>query len=176
MSVMQGQPNNMIEIEEKKKRRKRKRFRLKDKGSLGKSSSTSEGDKPGVSGPQTGASDNRDIFNSCIRVKGMGCMMVQGKIEGNLLNWKVDTGARSTFITKDTFEIMVDKPVLQPVENTYVTANGQKLECLGKASMTLTFGENTFEHEVIVGGVGSNLLGEILYPYIDVSGIMMKIV
>jgi len=87
-------------------------------------------------------------------------MIVQGSVDGALLNWKIDTGAKSTFITGETFEMIVEKPFLQPVENSYVAANGQKLEYLGKASMTRRFGELTFEHEVIVGGVNSTLLGE----------------
>ncbi|VDI26370.1 Hypothetical predicted protein [Mytilus galloprovincialis] len=87
-------------------------------------------------------------------------MMVQGRVGGVLANWKIDTGAKSTFLTKETYELVVDKPVLQPVDINYVTANGQRLECLGKASMTLIFGDKSFKHEIIVGGVNSNLIGE----------------
>jgi predicted aspartyl protease len=53
--------------------------------------------------------------------------MVQGRIEGVLADWKIDTGAKSTFITKEAFDLIVDKPVFRPVVNTYVTANGQIL-------------------------------------------------
>lgn len=56
--------------------------------------------------------------------------------------------------------MMVDKPVLQPVLNYYVTANGQQLECLGKATMSIAFEDISFEHEVIVWRVKSNLIGE----------------
>ena len=55
---------------------------------------------------------------------------------------------------------MIDKPVLQPVETCYVTASGQKLNCLGKALMTLIFRDQAFEHEVIEDGVDNNLIGE----------------
>lgn len=78
-------------------------------------------------------------------------MIVQGKIEGVLAYFKIDTGAKSTFITKDTYEKMVDKPVLRPVSNTYVAANGQKLECLGKAIMNVMFADKVFEHELLWG-------------------------
>ncbi|CAC5408222.1 unnamed protein product [Mytilus coruscus] len=104
--------------------------------------------------------ENLERVTAQARVKSTGCMMVQGRIEGVLANWTVDTGAKSTFLTKETFERVVDKPVLQPVNINYVMANGQRLDCLGKASMTLIFGEKKFEHEIIVGGVNSNLIGE----------------
>jgi hypothetical protein len=59
-----------------------------------------------------------------------------------------------------TFDLIVDKPVLRPVVNNYVTANGQRLQCIGQASMTVMFAEHVFEHDIIVGGVKCNLIGE----------------
>ncbi|CAC5379235.1 unnamed protein product [Mytilus coruscus] len=87
-------------------------------------------------------------------------MVVLGQIEGVPVEWKIDTGARSTFITKETYNMLVDKPVLAPMDSSYVTANGDRLECFGRALMHITFGECVFEHEVNVGGVRNNLIGE----------------
>ena len=54
----------------------------------------------------------------------------------------------------------MDKPVFRSVANTYITANGQRLQCIGQASMTVMFAEHVFEHDIIVGGVKCNLIGE----------------
>jgi hypothetical protein len=116
---------------------------------------------PEKTGPSFGASGNLERkITSQARVKSTGCMMVQGRIEGVLADWKMDTGAKRSFITKETFDLIVDKPVLRPVVNNYVTANGQRLQCIGQASMTVMFAEHVFEHDIIVGGVKCNLIGE----------------
>ena len=94
------------------------------------------------------------------KVKSLAGMVVQGQIEGVSINWKVDTGAKSTFITKQTFDLMPDKPVLKEMDSSYVTASGQKLKCYGQAEMNIAFGDNIFPHEVVVGVVRHNLIGE----------------
>ena len=137
-----------------RKRRKRKRKKLREGNSILNSSSSNTSRK---AGPCFGASGNLERkITSQARVKSTGCMMVQGRIEEVLADWKIDTGAKSSFITKETFDLIVDKPVLRPVVNNYVTANGQRLQCIGQASVT----ENVFEHDIIVGGVKCNLIGE----------------
>lgn len=95
-----------------------------------------------------------------VKVKGLASMVVVGQIEGTTVEWKIDTGAKSTFITNETFDLILDKPVLEPMDSTYIVANGQKLKCLGKAVMSITLGGNVFEQEVVVGGVRNNLIGE----------------
>ncbi|VDI10968.1 Hypothetical predicted protein [Mytilus galloprovincialis] len=140
--------------------RKRKRKRLKEGKNILDSSSSDGCNATRNRGPCLGAPDRLERVTALARVKSTGCMMVQGRVVGVLANWKIDTGAKSTFLTKETYELVVDKPVLQPVDINYVTANGQRLECLGKASMTLIFGDKSFKHEIIVGGVNSNLIGE----------------
>jgi hypothetical protein len=87
-------------------------------------------------------------------------MVIQGQVEGTPVNWKIATGARSTFITSETFDLIIDKPILRPVDSNYIAANGQKVKCLGKAVMSLKFGNTVFEHEVTVGGFRNNLIGE----------------
>lgn len=87
-------------------------------------------------------------------------MIVRGLIEGTSVEWKIDTGSRSTFITKDTFDNIIDKPRLEPVGGSYVTASGQKVKCYGRAIMRMTFGDHVFEQDVVVGGVRNNLIGE----------------
>lgn len=93
-------------------------------------------------------------------VASISTMVVLGQIEGVPVEWKIDTGARSTFITKGTYNMLVDKPVLAPMDSCYVTANGDRLECFGRALMHITFWECVFEHEANVGGVRNNLIGE----------------
>ncbi|VDI68959.1 Hypothetical predicted protein [Mytilus galloprovincialis] len=95
-----------------------------------------------------------------VNVASISTMVVLGQIEGVPVEWKIDTGARSTFITKGTYNMLVDKPVLAPMDSSYVTANGDRLECFGRALMHITFWECVFEHEVNVGGVRNNLIGE----------------
>ena len=68
--------------------------------------------------------------------------------------------AWSTFITSETFDLIIDKPILTPVDSNYIAANGQKVKCLGKAVMSLTVGNTVFGHEVTVGRVRNNLIGE----------------
>lgn len=161
MSVFPQRPNEMIETDlQKKKRRKRKRQKLRENKSLISSSCSSDGRAPDVLGPNFGTLAYQERTTSHTKVQSTGCMTIPGSVEGVLVNFKIDTGAKSTFITTETYEAMVDKPVLQPVLNCYVTANGQKLECLGKATMSIVFENSSFEQEVIVGGVKSNLIGE----------------
>jgi hypothetical protein len=50
--------------------------------------------------------------------------------------------------------------LLRPVDSNYIAANGQKVKCLGKAVMSLTVGNTVFGHEVTVGRVRNNLIGE----------------
>lgn len=95
-----------------------------------------------------------------VKVESVSSMVVRGHIEGVPVEWKIDTGAKSTFITKQTYEMLLDRPVLAPMDSNYVTASGDKLECLGRALMHITFGDRVFEHEVNVGGVRNNLIGE----------------
>lgn len=162
MSVTRERPNGNGGFNGKRKRRKQKRRRLKEGKPLLNSSSSSSSDNntSGTLGPKIGASDNPAVVASDVRVKGVGCMLIRGQIEGALVIWKIDTGAKSTFISKNTYDMMVDKPALHPVGGNYVAANGQKLDCLGKAKMILTFHNQVFEHEVVVGGVSCNLIGE----------------
>ena len=144
-----------------RKRRKRKKKKLREGNSILNSSSSECSNTSRKADPSFGASGNLERkITSQARVKSTGCMMVQGRIEEVLADWKIDTGAKSSFITKETFDLIVDKPVLRPVINNYVTANGQRLQCIGQASMPVMFAEHVFEHDIIVGGVKCNLIGE----------------
>ena len=94
------------------------------------------------------------------KVRGLSGMIVRSQIEGTSIDWKIDTGAKSTFITKQTFDLIIDKPILEEVDSSYVTASGQKLKCYGQAQMNIAFGDNIYPHEVVVGVVRHNLIGE----------------
>ncbi|CAC5355217.1 unnamed protein product [Mytilus coruscus] len=49
-----------------------------------------------------------------VKVRGIANMVVKGQIEGTTVEWKIDTGAMSTFITNETFDLILDKPMLSP--------------------------------------------------------------
>lgn len=93
-------------------------------------------------------------------VSGMSNMRVKGRIEGTPIEWKIDTGAKRTFVSKGTFASILEKPTLGRVSATYVVADGRTLDCAGEATMVLVFGDDAFEHPVIVRDVKHNLLGE----------------
>ena len=95
-----------------------------------------------------------------VKVRSVSSMIVLSQIEGVPVEWKIDTGARSTFITNKTYDMLLDRPTLAPVDSNYITANGERLECFGIALMHIIFGDSVFEHEVNVGGVRNNLIGE----------------
>ena len=95
-----------------------------------------------------------------VRIPRFKGMMVNGLIEDTPTIWKVDTGARRTFISEETYQQLYEKPSLQPVKIIYTAADGREIKCLGEAVMTLTFGNVDFEFLVTVGGVRFNLLGE----------------
>lgn len=63
-------------------------------------------------------------------------------------------------MSRETFASILEKPTLGPVSATYVVADGRTLNCAGEATMILIFGDDAFEHSVIVGDVKHNLLGE----------------
>ena len=89
-------------------------------------------------------------------------MMISGSLYDNHIKWKVDRGARSTFITLDTYDKipMKHKPELKPTKQKVSTANGQEIKCKGEGLMTLEFAGNELFFVVLVGDVTNNLLGE----------------
>ncbi|CAC5370891.1 unnamed protein product [Mytilus coruscus] len=155
--VTQVRPTNVDRKVRKRKRRRNVRFKEGVTG-LRVSSSGSEVAKKEITDVPDTPVERWQSPDPKVKVKGVSSMVVQGQIEGTPVNWKIDTGAKSTFITNETFDLSVKKPTLQPEENNYVVANGHKLKCLGKAMLAITFGENVFEHEVVVGGVRNNLI------------------
>ena len=154
MSVTQVRPTVENKIKVRKRKRRRKEAIKEDVGGT-----TSSSKSPTIESPER-AEIPIDGPKAQVKVKGLASMVVVGQIEGTAVEWKIDTGAKSTFITNETFDLILDKPVLQPMDSTYIVANGQKLKCLGKAVMSITFGEGVFEQEVVVGGVRNNLIGE----------------
>ena len=43
-----------------------------------------------------------------VKVKGIASMVVVGQVEGSSVEWKIDTGDKSTFITNETFDLILD--------------------------------------------------------------------
>lgn len=95
-----------------------------------------------------------------ISVKSCGPMTVRGDIDGNPVIWKMDTGAKRTFISTETYDGLTEKPVLSPVKMKFHAAEGSMLTCLGESVMQLTFGDTIYDFPVVVAEVNTNLLGE----------------
>jgi hypothetical protein len=89
-------------------------------------------------------------------------MNVSGKICNEQVNWKIDTGAKRTFITLDTFKSIQYRYSLElkPTKCRFKAANGNKVFCDGVAFVVLNFKDTDIFFPVIVGGVTENLLGE----------------
>ena len=86
-------------------------------------------------------------------------------IQGTPITWKVDTGAKNTFITEELFNEIPpeNRPVLEPARKKFENASGHDLNVLGTAYMTLNFDAFETDLRVFVGGVSTNLLGEDFY-------------
>ena len=163
MSVTQVRPREDYEVKVRKRKRRRKVKLFKEDIEVVKET-TSGSDSQTVESPEK-AGIPMDSPGPHVKVRGIASMVVVGQIEGTLVEWKIDTGAKSTFITNETFNLILDKPILEPMDSTYIVANGQKLKCLGRAVMSITFGESVFEHEVVVGGVRNNLIEDFITTY-----------
>lgn len=89
-------------------------------------------------------------------------MKVSGKVCGLSLIWKIDTGAKKTFITTRTYNSIQHrfKPGLRPMKNKFLTANGNAVDCDGETTVLLNFAGQDIYFPVVVGGVTENLLGE----------------
>ena len=90
---------------------------------------------------------------------------VDGLIQGAHITWKVDTGAKNSFITEEMFHAIPpeNRPVLEPARKKFATASGHDLRVLGTAYMTLNFDDFETEFRIFVGEVSQNLLGEDFY-------------
>lgn len=114
--------------------------------------------------------EESEDFPSCYKInasKNKRGFYVDGLIQGTFVTWKVDTGAKNTFITEDIFNEIPpeNRPVLEPARKKFVTASGQDLYVLGTAHMTLNFDDFETDLRVFVGRVSQNLLGADFYSY-----------
>lgn len=106
-----------------------------------------------------------------VRIPGKSYFQIEGLIQGTKVIWKVDTGARRSFITEETYYNIIpeNRPVLERVRTKFLSADGQQIDTIGTAKMTLTLGNVDIEQRIFVGGVKKNLLGEDFYEkYRDV--------
>ena len=74
----------------------------------------------------------------------------------------VDTGSDVTLVSSDVFkELNLSKEVLKKVSTQLTTADGDNFEVMGKTSFPLVIGEMTFDHTILVAGLGelSGILG-----------------
>ena len=105
------------------------------------------------------------VIEERIIVPGKKGFLVDGLIQGTPITWKVDTGARKTFITEESYyNITPDsRSVLERVRSRFEAADGRELPLLGTAKMLLTFENVNIEFRVFVGSVTHDLLGEDFY-------------
>ena len=89
-------------------------------------------------------------------------MRISGKVCGIPISWKVDTGAKKTFISLNAYKNIPyrSRRRLKPTKQQFIAANGGILQCDGKTVVEMKFGEMEVFFPVIVGGVTRNLLGE----------------
>jgi hypothetical protein len=88
-----------------RRRKKRSRVKWKEKNNPKEDSSKSDGGDIGRT---------RSVVTTSspvpqVKVKSMDRMMIQGQVEGTLVGWKIDTRARSTSITSETFELHINR-------------------------------------------------------------------
>lgn len=72
-----------------------------------------------------------------VRIPGKNGFQKEGLIQGTKVIWKVDTGARKYFITEETYYNIIpeNRPVLDRVRTTFLSANGQEINTIGTAKM-----------------------------------------
>ena len=89
-------------------------------------------------------------------------MKVSGQVCGMPMSWKVDTGAKKTFISLKAYKSISyrNRPGLKPTKQQFVAANGGVLQCEGEALVVMKFCELEVFFPVIVGRVTQCLLGE----------------
>ena len=97
-----------------------------------------------------------------VAVKLSSNMKVSGQVCGVPISWKVDTGAKKTFISLKAYKSIPyrNRPGLKPTKQQFVAANGGVLQCEGEVLAEMKFGELEVFFPVIVGGVTQCLLGE----------------
>ena len=89
-------------------------------------------------------------------------MKISSKVCGQAMVWKIDTGAKKTFITSRTYNNIQHRlrPGLRPMKNKFLAANENEVECDGETSILISFNGHDIYFPVVVGGVTENLLGE----------------
>lgn len=94
-------------------------------------------------------------------------MKISGKVCSVPSSWKIDTGAKSTFLSVKSFNSIPykNRPGLKPIKQIFATANGSVLHCEGEANVVLEFGCLEVYFSVIVGDVTQNLSGEDFINY-----------
>ena len=93
MSVTQVRPKNFNGTKfQRRRRKKRSRVKWKEKNNPKEDSSRSDGGDAGRTRSVVTTSSPVPL----VKVKSMASMMIQGQVEGTPVDWKIDTGARST--------------------------------------------------------------------------------
>lgn len=89
-------------------------------------------------------------------------MKVSGRVFSVPMTWKIDTGAKGTFLSLKMFNSIhyKSRPGLKPIKQRFATANGSVLHSKGEAAAILELSDLEVYFSVIVGDVTQNLLGE----------------
>lgn len=83
----------------------------------------------------------RPIKQHHIRVPLKENMKIAGKIRGLPVVWKIDTGAKRTFITSKDFKRIPyhQRPGLKSSRHKFIAANGELIECDGETTILMEF-------------------------------------
>jgi hypothetical protein len=118
----------------------------------------------GFAKTQTELDETHTDFNSrMVIAEGKPGMIVKGLVQGTPMEWKIDTGAINTFITEDLYYSILprERPVLERAWKKFETADGTTLNVTETAKIMLTLGPFSVYFRVFIGGVKSNLLGQV---------------
>lgn len=111
--------------------------------------------------------DNLEIFDrpsSIIRLASISqnCWFASVKVNKSDVHMLVDTGSDVTLLSAEVFKRMnMSNSLLKNVSTRLTTADGDPLEVMGMTSIPLVLGGQSFDHPVVVAGIGdlSGILG-----------------
>ncbi len=96
------------------------------------------------------------------------CWFVTVTVNGKPVEMLIDTGSSGTLISKDVFDGLKCGEVKLDSSNAVLsTANGGALTLYGKGAMDLCVQGHSFNHEVVVAGLGSDIEGIIGLDFME---------
>ena len=87
-------------------------------------------------------------------VSGHNCSLLHVWDSRNKVKWLVDSSSLLSIIPPTD-----EHRAKGPDENTLRAANGTKIACYGKSTVTIVIGSHSFYHEFVVADVKNHILG-----------------